>query len=328
RSSQRREGKAPHAARLVRTGRAAGGRASLACHRGGRGPPAEPLPAAARNHFRASGRHGRRPERSRPARPGPGHPEGSRDDAGPGRELCQVRQPHGQFGRSGPGGAPEQFQLAAGLPRADQQRDGGGGSRAGLQQPVGRAMLDQSRDSNRSVDHPSEQADREALVSTVHINDIIRMLRRHVWLVLTLAAVTVGAAWYFTWRAGPAYRAVAVIRLSDPRRALTGGVVDDPARADERFSDPLLSQIELMSSRTVAGAVVDSMPILRLVAEGFPDSLLSDVAMTPTAMPRTFLLSFAAGSFTLLDSGAATRVPYGTAVGSDKVRFTFGAAPE
>src|SRR5207237_9902965 len=94
----------------------------------------------------------------------------------------------------------------------------------------------------------------------------VAAVRRHVRLVVGVVLATVAAAGVVAYVTGPAYRAVAVIRMSDPRRALTGGVVLDPARADERFSDPLLSQAELLTSRSVAGAVIDRMPALPTVA--------------------------------------------------------------
>src|SRR2546427_7605426 len=101
----------------------------------------------------------------------------------------------------------------------------------------------------------SLHGDREPEVSvrTVRLEELLGILRRHARLVIGVVAATVAAAGVVAYVTGPAYRAVAVIRMSDPRRALTGGVVLDPARADERFSDPLLSQAELLTSRAVAG---------------------------------------------------------------------------
>src|SRR5438874_565366 len=100
-----------------------------------------------------------------------------------------------------------------------------------------------------------DRGELEVTVSTVRLEELFAAVRRHVRLVVGVVLATVAAAGVVAYVTGPAYRAVAVIRMSDPRRALTGGVVLDPARADERFSDPLLSQAELLTSRAVAGAV-------------------------------------------------------------------------
>src|SRR5437773_8832887 len=91
----------------------------------------------------------------------------------------------------------------------------------------------------------------EVSVRTVRLEELLAILRRHTRLVVGVVLATVAAAGLVAYLMGPTYAAVAVIRLSDPRRALTGGVVLDPASADERFSDPLLSQAQLLTSRGV-----------------------------------------------------------------------------
>jgi capsular exopolysaccharide synthesis family protein len=163
--------------------------------------------------------------------------------------------------------------------------------------------------------------DPEAAVSTVHMKDLLRTLRRHLWLVFGVAALAVAATGYLGYRAGQAYRAVAVIRLSDPRRALTGGVVDDPARTDPRFADPLLSQVALLTSRMVAGEVVDSMPMLRVQTWKFPQSLLGKVAVAPAVATRSFQIAFGPDTFVVQDSSGVKRAAYGTAVEFDSIRF-------
>ena len=111
-----------------------------------------------------------------------------------------------------------------------------------------------------------DRGELEAPASTVRLDDLFAIVRRHIRLVVGVAAAVMAAAGYVAYVTGSVYRGVAVIRLSDPRRAFTGGVVEDPALlADGRYADPLLSQVELLKSRTVAGGVVDSMPILRKI---------------------------------------------------------------
>src|SRR3989441_7662660 len=85
----------------------------------------------------------------------------------------------------------------------------------------------------------SFHGDREPEVSvrTVRLEELLAILRRHVRLVVGVVLATVAAAGVVAYVTGPAYRAVAVIRMSDPRRGLTGGVVLDPARADERSEE-------------------------------------------------------------------------------------------
>ena len=159
-------------------------------------------------------------------------------------------------------------------------------------------------------------------VRTVRLEELLATLRRHLRLVVGVVAATVAAAGAVAYVTGPVYRAVAVIRMSDPRRALTGGVVLDPARADERFSDPLLSQAELLTSRAVAGAVVDSMPALRMVTtRDLPLSLLGEVAVPAAAGPVSLQIAFGRDSFVVRGTSGQWSAPYGSAVESHGIRF-------
>src|SRR5947199_8395280 len=96
----------------------------------------------------------------------------------------------------------------------------------------------------------------EVSVRTVRLEELFAILRRHVRLVVGVVFATVAAAGVVAYVTGPAYRAVAVIRMSDPRSALTGGVVVDPARNDASYCDPLFAPAELLTSLACAAAGV------------------------------------------------------------------------
>ena len=171
--------------------------------------------------------------------------------------------------------------------------------------------------------------DLEVSVRTVRLEELLAILRRHVRLVVGVVLATVAAAGVVAYVTGPVYRAVAVIRMSDPRRALTGGVVLDPARADERFSDPLLSQAELLTSRAVAGAVVDSMPALRMATtRDLPLSLLGEVAVPAAAGPVSLQIAFGRDSFVVRGTSEQWSAPYGSAVESHGIRFAVLHRPD
>src|SRR5947208_15227586 len=100
----------------------------------------------------------------------------------------------------------------------------------------------------------------EVSVRTVRLEELLAILRRHVRVVVGVVLATVAAAGVAAYVTGPAYRAVAVIRMSDPRRALTGGVALDPAPPARRVSDPRLAPAGLLHSRAAAGPGADRMP--------------------------------------------------------------------
>src|SRR5947199_5635944 len=114
----------------------------------------------------------------------------------------------------------------------------------------------------------------EALVHTVHLHELFVTLRRHAWLILGVAATVVAVAGYLAFTAAPVYRGVAVIRLSDSRRVLTSGVVDGPTRGDQGASvDPLLSQVELLTSRAILGGAARATHTLRQPPRGFTSNV-------------------------------------------------------
>src|SRR5256886_2321588 len=187
-----------------------------------------------------------------------------------------------------------------------------------------------------------DRGELEAPVSTVRLDDLFAVVRRHIRLVLGVAAAVVAAAGYVAYVTGSVYRAVAVIRLSDPRRAFTGGVVDDPALgADGRYADPLLSQVELLKSRTVAGGVVDSMPMLRVVLRKssrsvlervlrrrFSPGVLGEVAVAADAPADSLPLTFDRDGFVAGTTPGQRRAADGTVVKVDSVRFTVLRRPD
>src|SRR3989440_10157845 len=100
----------------------------------------------------------------------------------------------------------------------------------------------------RSGTTNGNHAELEALVNTVHVKDLLVTLRRHLRLVLGVTGAVLLFTGYLAYRSEPVYRAVAVIRSSDSRRALTGGLGEGPSLTGGGASvDPLLSQMELLT---------------------------------------------------------------------------------
>jgi capsular exopolysaccharide synthesis family protein len=175
----------------------------------------------------------------------------------------------------------------------------------------------------------ADRAELEALVSTVRLSDLLVTLRRHVWLISGVTVAVVATIGITAYMATPVYRGVAVIRLSDPRRVLTSGFVDGPiGNASGESVDPLLSQVELLTSRSVAGEVVDSMPILRVRARSFPAAFLGEVAVAATAAADSFGLAFAQDSFVAAHPSGDRAAAYGTTLDFGRIRFAVQHRPE
>lgn len=154
--------------------------------------------------------------------------------------------------------------------------------------------------------------------------------RRYWWLVIGGLALTVGLTLTWIWMAPSEYRATMVLRLADARRALTRGVEQtsvEPVRSTEQ----LLSQIQMLRSRWVASAVVDSVGLrLQPTFKGFKQHLLTDVHVDVDAPSDTLRLEFGQSDYTIRAANGQDvpiSVAYGTLATVKGVSFTIAARP-
>src|SRR5690349_19308982 len=89
---------------------------------------------------------------------------------------------------------------------------------------------------------------------SVNLREVLRLLRRNVLLVALSALVFAVVAAYLAYSEPPTYESTATVRMADLRQDLTGGI---DAQVPERIAgprrDPLLSQIQVLRSRTLVG---------------------------------------------------------------------------
>lgn len=142
--------------------------------------------------------------------------------------------------------------------------------------------------------------DDEGTLVSVDFRRLVGALRPHLWLVFLVAAIVTAAVGFYLYRQQPRYRASAIIRLVDRRRALTAGMVDAKAAETqaERTTSPLLSQIQVLLSRQVASLVVDSTEALglRLRIGDLPAGTLRDVVLDPASPLDSVQLRFVGNS--------------------------------
>ena len=141
----------------------------------------------------------------------------------------------------------------------------------------------------------------------ISLNEIRATLRRRRWLILAVAALTTGVAAFWLMRQAPRYRAAALLRVSDVRRAMTSGIEDPSEIESGRLINPVLSRIQLLRSRGLLGQVVDSVGLrLRPDFRTFPAELLTSMQVAPTVPVDTLRLAFS-------DSGVVARARQGEA---------------
>lgn len=170
-------------------------------------------------------------------------------------------------------------------------------------------------------------------LAPLDLRQILAILRRRVWWILGVAALGAAGALYLALTAAPVYQATGVIRLTENRQRLTGGLAGPVDSRPLLSADPLLSQIAILTSRGVVGAVVDSMPELRVRTEQFPQRLISGFAITApqeeeASLSLTMALSFGDRSVTATTSGGErASAPYGEPMDIGGVRFAVSEQP-
>ncbi|MBX6331561.1 MAG: polysaccharide biosynthesis tyrosine autokinase [Gemmatimonadaceae bacterium] len=178
----------------------------------------------------------------------------------------------------------------------------------------------------------NEPEEADASLVPLDLREILAILRRRIALILGVTAVAAGIATYFALTAPPRYQAVGTMRLTDTRRQLTSGLVDAADNAPRMSSDPVLTEIAVLTSRSVVGHVVDSLPILRLRTTGVPAALVRDLVLSPSSedslSPRTFTLAFGDVNYTVSAKGKPTvRAAYGEPVDLGTLSFAIARKP-
>ena len=163
---------------------------------------------------------------------------------------------------------------------------------------------------------------------TIELAEVLAILRRRIWLVL--AFVVLGGAFAVVMHElrDDQFQATAVIRVEDPR-----GQMSERLGGLERMgtgTDPIRSALEVLSSRSVLGQIVDQEG-LRLVAENGlpPSSVLAGVEVGEFALPDTLHLSFGNPGVQVRSSriGETVDAGYGERVQVGEVAFRVDEPP-
>jgi Mrp family chromosome partitioning ATPase/uncharacterized protein involved in exopolysaccharide biosynthesis len=163
---------------------------------------------------------------------------------------------------------------------------------------------------------------------SISFGHFLGVLRRRYRLVLLLTVIGLSIGAYLAAKSPAAYKAVAVLRLAGERRALTGEI--EPTPELDRTADPILSLVELVRSRTVMGAVVDSLG-LRLVSvtPDFKTGRLEGISVDSDAPGGdTISVNFFRNGVKAKRGNREVQAPYGQPLDFGTVRFTVAEAPD
>jgi polysaccharide biosynthesis transport protein len=163
----------------------------------------------------------------------------------------------------------------------------------------------------------------------LNLREWLVAVRRHWLLATTVAAAVLMVAGYVAYTSARVYRATSVVRLVDARRALAGGLVDrEDQEGGSPSANPVLSQVEMLRSRAIAGAVVDDMPALRVRPGGFDGTILKDMHFAPALGSDSIELRFGGQTVTAVRGSEKRAVAYGAPVTLGSIGFVVARPPE
>ena len=166
---------------------------------------------------------------------------------------------------------------------------------------------------------------------------LVRAVRVNFPLFLVIASLTLAITVMLVAGSQPQYAARAAIRMASERRTLTSGVENAPQTLD-RPVDPLLSAVQVLISRTLVGAVVDTMglrfqpvtllgPGVPLLGRRLPSGTFQDVGVVSDAPVDTLVFRFNHDRVVAQSRGGRTEAAYGDILRLGGVQLTVPGFP-
>jgi capsular exopolysaccharide synthesis family protein len=160
------------------------------------------------------------------------------------------------------------------------------------------------------------------------LRQYLSMFLRYWWIIVLTAALGVAYQWYETRNDLPLFRAASAVRLTDQGAAISGNLAPDYASGLGGYTDPILTQVQVIKSRVIAEQVVDSLGLqLQSQTRGFYMGFFSDVRVARAAPPATLIFHFLPSHFTVHDARDSIVGAYGAPTNIGGVTFTMAHSP-
>jgi capsular exopolysaccharide synthesis family protein len=161
---------------------------------------------------------------------------------------------------------------------------------------------------------------------SVSFRQILTVLRRRYQLILAMTLVGASIGLFLASRDPATYHAGAMLRFAGERQSLTGD--DQEASGLPKTTDPLLSIVQLIRSRTVAGVVVDSLGLqLQSTTPDFTTGSLDGVHVDSRAAGDSVVLTFRANDVVAQRADRRVTAAYGQPINLGVVQFSVRARP-
>lgn len=175
---------------------------------------------------------------------------------------------------------------------------------------------------------PAESSHRDpaAFVQGVPLKELFGVIRRHSLLVLSVVAISVVPVLWMQSRQIPYYDATAVVRLADARSAIIPGENQYEDELIGRYTDEILSQIQVLQGRTVLGGAVDRAGLrVFSMTPGFSLEQLAPVQTGTNVEPDSLRIRFLRTGVAIDHGTRERRARYGAAMNLDGIRFRLPA---
>ena len=183
-------------------------------------------------------------------------------------------------------------------------------------------------DSIRPYPSPERSPDRRV----PHLIDYWQIVTRHAWLVVTLLLLSTLAAGWAANQQPPAYRSTLSLQVNDPWQRTRSLTRVSSVGATDVFVDPIQSEIEVLGSTPIAGAVVDSLGLrLTSTPSGTPRSaLVDDVSVSREAVSGLYFVTHGPDEVAFQDVAGETiaSARVGEVLDGGWIRFVPRAAPD
>jgi tyrosine-protein kinase Etk/Wzc len=177
-----------------------------------------------------------------------------------------------------------------------------------------------------NVEPPMRAVEIEAGPSAVSFRQVVSVLRRRYVLILTATILGALVGMFLASQAPVTYQASAMLRLAGERQTLTRG--DEASRILDRTADPMLSIIQLLQSRSVAGSVVDSLGLQLIpTTPEFRTEDLTQVKVDPRAAGDSVRLTFGPAEVTATRGDRSVTAPYGQMLNLGIIQFVVPSRP-
>jgi succinoglycan biosynthesis transport protein ExoP len=158
--------------------------------------------------------------------------------------------------------------------------------------------------------------------------EFIALLRRHLLLVFGCFSLSLGVLGYMFYTERPLYRATAVIRLANKTRSISGGLGSSASDQMGGSADPILSQLQVLQSRTVALEIAGREGLqLYSLDRAFGWKYIDSVNIVPNAKFDTLHARFGHSGVVVTMGASRADARYGAPIQLPGLRLIFSAQP-